>query len=267
MKYQNWMANKLTRQSFRRCNLNRYLSAIACTLTLSALSIPAYADDPSLSAPIEPATVEPATVEEATDESAPLNLSPEVIEQSPVLQRWLEEIPDVRADIRHDPSFVTRVQVGYSVFPSSAGTGGFVIALEDWFIGQTPLSVSADYQQNFQGDRQAYGTDLHYYLLPLGGYFNIAPTLGYRAARSADDYSVNGAHVGLRLRLVPSRTGAADLTLDQSWIVGDSEGLSITQLNVGYAITQQLRLSTDLEWQRSADAGDSRVGINLEWSP
>ena len=31
--------------------------------------------------------------------------------------------------------------------------------------------------------------------------------------------------IGVRLRLVPSRTGAADLTLDQSWIVGDSEGV------------------------------------------
>lgn len=199
--------------------------------------------------------------------NAPLNLTPEVIEQSPVLQRWLEAIPDVQADIRNDPSFITRVQAGYSYFPSSDGTGGFILGVEDWFVGDTPLTVSADYQQNFRGDRQAYGTDLHYYVLPLGGYFNVAPTLGYRYASAADDYQVSGANVGVRLRVVPTRTGAADLTLDQSWVVGDSERLSITHLNVGYAINQNLRLSTDLEWQRTADEGDSRVGINLEWSP
>lgn len=205
---------------------------------------------------------------------APLNLSPEVIDQSPVLQRWLEAVPDVRSDILNDPSFTTRIQAGYTFFPSSEGTGGFIIAVDDWFFGDTPLTVSADYQRNFERDgssaaannREAYGADLHYYLLPLGGYFNAAPILGYRSATSGDDYSVNGANVGVRLRLVPSRTGAADITLDQSWILGDSEGLSITQLNVGYAITQDLRLSTDLEWQSTADEGDSRVGVNLEWS-
>ena len=194
-----------------------------------------------------------------------LNLSPETIEQSPVLQRWLESVPNISEDIRNDPSFVTRVQAGYSYFPSSEGTSGFIVGVEDLFIGQTPLTVSADYQQNFEGDRQAYGADLHYYVLPLGGYVNLSPIVGYRYAKSGSDYSVGGANLGVRLRLVPSRTGAADLTVDQSWIVGDSEGLSITQVNVGYALYQNLRLSTDLEWQRTADEGDSRVGVNLEW--
>lgn len=208
-----------------------------------------------------------AEIEPAADSATPLNLTPEVIDQSPVLQLWLQEVPDIRAEIRSDPSFVTRLQAGYSTFPSSDGKGGFAVGIEDWFIGATPLTVSADYQQNFEGDRQAYGADLHYYVLPLGSYINVAPTLGYRHAKSADDYSVSGANVGLRLRFVPSRTGAADFTLDQSWIVGDSEKLSITQLNFGYAVSQNLRLSTDLEWQSTTDEGDSRVGISLEWLP
>ena len=38
-----------------------------------------------------------------------LDLSPEIVEESPVLQRWLEEVPDVLEDIRSDPSFRTRV--------------------------------------------------------------------------------------------------------------------------------------------------------------
>jgi hypothetical protein len=208
----------------------------------------------------------PAADSDADATAPPLNLAPELIDQSPVLQRWMQAVPDVRADIRRDPSFVTRFQAGYSFFPSSEGSSGFAVGVEDWFVGTTPLTVSADYQQNDEGTRQAYGADLHYYVLPLGDYFNVAPILGYRHAESGDDYSVSGANVGVRLRLVPSRTGAADITLDQSWIVGDSESLGITQLNVGYAMTQNLRLSTDLEWQRTADQGDSRVGLNLEWS-
>jgi len=241
-------------------------------LTVSAV---AYANPlPSLVGQqpvLEPPPTSPESPN-AEDPPAPLNLSPDVIEQSPVLQRWLEAVPDVRSDIRNDPSFTTRIQAGYTFFPSSDGTSGFIIAVDDWFLGDTPLTVSADYQQNFEGDRtasnrrEAYGADLHYYLLPLGGYFNASPILGYRSVTSGDDYRVNGANVGVRVRFVPSRTGAADITLDQSWVVGDSEGLSITQLNVGYAITQDLRLSTDLEWQSTADEGDSRVGVNLEWS-
>ena len=200
-----------------------------------------------------------------TDSDSELNLTPDVIEQSPVLQRWLESVPDISEDIRNDPSFVTRVQAGYSYFPSSDGTSGFAVGVEDIFFGDTPLTLSADYQQNFGGDRQAYGANLHYYVLPLGGYVNLSPIAGYRYARTDGDYSVGGANLGVRLRVVPSRTGTADITVDQSWIVGDSEGLSVTQVNVGYALYRNLRLSTDLEWQRTADEGDSRVGVNLEW--
>lgn len=202
-----------------------------------------------------------------SDSSGPsISLPADTIDQSPVLQRWLEGVPDVRQDIRNDPSFTTRIQAGYSFFPSSDSTSGFVVGVEDVFFGEMPLTLSADYQQNFRGDRTAYGADLHYYLLPLGGYFNVSPIAGYRYAEAGDDYQIGGAHLGVRARFVPSRTGAADITLDQSWIVGDSETLSLTQINVGYAITSDLRLSTDFEWQSSADSGDSRVGVNLEWS-
>lgn len=194
-----------------------------------------------------------------------LNLPPDVVEQSPVLQRWLNEVPDVADDIRHDPSFATRLQVGYTTFPSSSGTDGFAAGVEDIFLGQTPLTLSADYQQNFEGDRTAYGADLHYYVLPLGSYFNVSPIVGYRHAESGNNYNIDGANLGVRLRLIPSRTGAADVTLDQSWVVGDSESLTVTAINVGYAVTQDLRLSTDLEWQSTSNGGDSRVGINLEW--
>ncbi|MEL6938738.1 MAG: hypothetical protein AAFO84_06045 [Cyanobacteria bacterium J06598_1] len=199
-------------------------------------------------------------------DSDSLNLPTEVIEQSPVLQRWTDSVPNVQTDIRTDPSFKTRIQAGYTFFPSSDSTSGFVVSVEDVFLGKTPLTWSADYQQNFRGDRVAYGTDLHYYVLPLGGYFNLAPILGYRHAEAADDYRIDGVNMGVRFRFVPSRTGAADITLDQSWVVGDSESLTVTQLNFGYALTQNVRLSTDFEWQSIPDSGDSRVGLNLEWA-
>lgn len=235
------------------------LGCLAASCTTASLSAVAFADTTATDSAVD-------TSQRVPEPATPLNLTPEVIEQSPVLQRWIEEVPNVRDDIQNDPSFVTRLQVGYSFFPSSDGTSGFLIGVEDVFIRDTPLTVSADYQQNFEGDRQSFGTDLHYYVLPLGGYINVAPTVGYRHAASGDDYNIDGANLGVRLRFVPSRTGAADFTVDQSWVVGGSEGLSITQLNFGYAITQDLRLSTDLAWQSTADEGDSRVGINLEWA-
>jgi len=242
------------------------LSALASPLLKGATVLSQAEVSPEMSSP--EILIEPVPPREIDDDA--LNLTPDVIEQSPVLQRWIREVPDIRSDIRNDPSFVTRAYAGYSFFPSSESTSGFAAGVEDFFIADTALTLSADYQQNIDSSassrRQAYGADLHYYLFPLGDYFNIAPTLGYRYAESGNDYAVSGANIGVRLRFVPSRTGAADITLDQSWIVGDSEGLSITHFNVGYALTQDLRLSTDLEWQSTADEGDSRVGINLEWS-
>ncbi|MEL6856563.1 MAG: hypothetical protein AAFO83_15880 [Cyanobacteria bacterium J06607_13] len=246
------------------------LAAAACvaSFVLTASFPSTAADLPAINASDESDASDESSADGPAEEmpTAPLNLTPEVIEQSPVLQRWLESVPDIREDIRRDPSFVTRLQLGYSYFPSSDGAGGFFVGVEDLFIGQTPLTLSADYQQNFEGDRTAYGADLHYYLFSLGGYFNLSPILGYRHADAAEDYSIDGANVGFRIRVVPSRTGAADFTIDQSWIVGDSETLNVTHLNFGYAITQKLRLSTDLEWQSTSDEGDSRVGLNLEWA-
>ena len=81
------------------------------------------------------------STEAATPESNDsLNLTPEVIEQSPVLQRWQEAVPNVRADIQNDPSFKTRIYAGYSAFPSTEGKGGFAVGVEDWFVGDLPLT-------------------------------------------------------------------------------------------------------------------------------
>ena len=208
-----------------------------------------------------PATAQSVTPEDIGDR---LDIRDRLIEQSPTLQRWLKEVPDVLEDIRHDPSFKSRLRLGVTTFPSTDDAAGINFAVEDIFIDRTGLTISADYQSAFNGERAAFGADLHYFLLPLGNYVNLAPLVGYRYVQS-NDFNTDGLHLGLRLMLVFSRTGAGDISLSQSFISpGGSEEVGITSLSAGYAVTSQLRLSTDLEWQNSIEANDSRVGINLE---
>lgn len=196
-----------------------------------------------------------------------LNLSPEIIENSPVLQRWLQEVPNVLEEIRNEPSFRTRLRLGYSQFPSTDQAGGFNLGVEDVFIDSTGLTVSADYQASFNGEREALGADLRYYLRPLGSYVNVAPVVGYRYLETGN-YSTDGLKVGVRLLLALSRTGAADIAVTQSFVSpGSSEEVGITTLSLGYAVTSNLRLSTDIEKQNSREEKDSRVGIVLEWMP
>ncbi|MBD2109102.1 hypothetical protein H6F49_19270 [Nodosilinea sp. FACHB-13] len=194
----------------------------------------------------------------------PLDLDPAVIEGSPTLQRWLEDVPDVANEIRHRPSFRTRLRVGYAQFPSTGQVGGFGVAVEDVFVPGTGLSASIDYSRSWNGQRESYGGEARYYLLPLGGYFNIAPTVGYRSL-STPAYQTDGLDVGLRLMLVPSRGGGADLALSQRWVApGSEEEVGITSLAIGYAVTRQLRLGTDFQRQNSRFGQDSRVGVSLE---
>ena len=193
-----------------------------------------------------------------------LDIPEAVIKDSPTLQRWLKEVPDVLEEIKHDPSFKTRLVLGFTTFPSTDNAGGINLAVKDIFIGRTGLTISADYQFAFNGDRNAVGTDLHYFLLPLGNYVNIAPLVGYRYVQS-NDFNTDGLHLGLRLMLALSRTGAGDISIAQSFISpGGEEEVGITSLSAGYAILPTLRLSTDLEWQNSSENNDSRAGVNLE---
>ncbi|NER19745.1 MAG: hypothetical protein F6J96_03095 [Symploca sp. SIO1C2] len=204
---------------------------------------------------------------EETTEVQELDISPEIIENSPVLQEWLEEVPNVLEAIRHDPSFRTRLRLGYSQFPSTGQSAGFNVGVEDVFIGRTGLTVSGDYQASFNDEREAFGGELRYYVLPLGGYLNVAPVVGYRNLTTGE-FSTDGPNVGVRLLLVLSRSGAADVSLTQTFVSpGSSEEVGITTLSFGYAMTQNLRISTDLQKQNSIAEKDSRVGIVLEWMP
>jgi hypothetical protein len=197
----------------------------------------------------------------------PLDIPQKTIEDSPLLQRWLQEIPDISADIDSDPAFTTRVRLGYSLYPSSDDRSGFTIGIEDIFSDRTGLTFSADYSSDLDGDRTSVGGAFNYYLFPLGDYINIAPVVGYRYLQTGD-FDTNGINLGIKLKLNLSRTGAADISLTQSFIspTGDDE-IGITTLSIGYAITPHLRLATDIEKENSRSKKDSRIGILLEWIP
>lgn len=194
-----------------------------------------------------------------------LDISPEIIENSPVLQRWWRKVPNVLEDIQKDPSFTTRLRLGYSLFPSTDNASGLYLGVEDIFISRSGLTVSGDYQVAFNGKRETVGANVNYYLRPLGSYINIAPLLGYRYFQTGN-YSTDGVNVGAKLVLVLSRGGAADISITQSWISpGSKNEVGLTKLSFGYAVSPHLRLSTDIQQQNSPQDKDSSVGVIVEW--
>ena len=246
------------RASFR--NLYQILGAAIVSLGCWGYSLPTIASPQSVAqAPAQP---------EQNNRNPQIDISPEILNSSPVLQKWLKGIPDVSNDIRNDPSFRTRVKVGYSTYPSTGQAGGFHIAVDDVFFGNSGLSASANYDAAFSGsNRRAYGADVQYYLLPLGGYFNITPLVGFRHLET-DKYNRDGLNLGVKLMLVPSRGGGGDIAISQSWVgLGGNNETGLTTFSVGYALTNHLRISTDIQLQNAKENYDSRVGIGFEWMP
>jgi len=196
-----------------------------------------------------------------------LDLNPDIINHSPVLQRWQHQVPNVLEEIKNSPSFRTRIRLGYSHFSSTDQGGGWNIGIEDRLIGHTGLTMSGDYQKSFYSDRQGIGADLHYYLRPLGSYINIAPVLGYRHLET-DHYSASGINAGMRVLFVLSRGGAADVSFTQSWVTpATNTEVRLTTLSIGYAVTHNLRISNDIQKQHTREHQDNRVGVAVEWMP
>jgi hypothetical protein len=194
-----------------------------------------------------------------------IDIDPEIIKESPVLQRWLKQIPDVGAEIQNDPSFRPRVRVGYSQYPANGQAGGWDASVKEVLLDRSGIALNADYHG--RGNRSSYGVEANYYVLPLGGYFNVAPVVGYRKI-DTDAYQRDGVNVGAKILLVPSRGGGGDLALQQTWLkVGTAEEVGISSISTGYALTNQLRLSGEIQWQNSREIQESRVGIGLEWMP
>nr|MBA3923620.1 hypothetical protein [Nostocaceae cyanobacterium] len=54
----------------------------------------------------------------------------------------------------------------------------------------------------------------------------------------------------------------------QSWVSpGTDSEVGLTTLSAGYAVSHNLRLSTDIQKQNARLFKDSRVGLVLEWMP
>jgi hypothetical protein len=229
-------------------SITSYLLPIAhCLLTLASCSIPIDSARAETKIPTE------------------LNIPPAIIKDSPVLQKWIEEVPNVLEDINRDPSFRTHFDFSFTVFPSNDDLTGIKIAIEDVFLARTGFTISADYQTSFKESRVSTGTDLHYFLLPLGSSINLAPLVGYRYIQS-DDFERDGINLGLRLMLALSRTGAADIALSQSFInLGGDREVGLFSVAVGYSISPRIRLSTDWEIQNSQHNEDNSLSIGLQY--
>ncbi len=201
-----------------------------------------------------------------------LELPPEIIENSPVLQRWSDAVPDLGYDIRHDPSFKTRWRLGYGYFPANGDRSGISVGVEDLFIKPSfPVTFSAAGNTTFDGDRADFAARANYYLLPLGSRINIAPTVGYQTFSSENHnrkYDREGLEIGAKIQLNLSRSGASNITLSQQFVnlSGDQE-MGITTLSTGYAISKQWRIATEIQKHNSTAAKESRVGLFLEWMP
>jgi hypothetical protein len=209
----------------------------------------------------------PTPTENPTSNPKDIDIDPEILNSSPVLQKWMNGIPDVMSDIQNDPSFRTRIKFGYAQYPSTAQSGGFYGAVDDLFVGKSGLSVSANYDASSTGNRRTYGADAQYFLLPLGGYFNVTPLVGFRHLET-NKYSRDGLNLGVKLMLVPSRGGGGDISLSQSFVgLGGANETGLTTLSVGYALTNNFRISTDIQLQNAKENQDSRVGFGVEWMP
>jgi hypothetical protein len=177
------------------------------------------------------------------------------------LQRWLEKPPDLLEDIYHTPSFNTKLRVGLT---SRNNSFGVEAGVEDLFVGQSPLTVSGSYQNEFSGRESELQANFRYYVLPLGSYWNVAPIVGYRQFNQLDRPQISGVDVGLLGILVLSPNNS-DLRLSHTFTSPSNNlEMSTTALSTSYAITKNLRLGTKIEWRRSPLIYDSRVGFLFE---
>jgi len=190
-----------------------------------------------------------------------VDVDPQVIQDSPVLQRWLVSPPDLLQDIYYAPIFDTKFRVGMI---SRNNRLGLDVGIEDVFIASSPVTLSASYQTLFPTPESSFDLKARYYLLPLGYYVNIAPQVGYRQVNALDARSVSGLEVGLQGILVLSPR-SADLRFSHGFtnFATDSE-LSVTAVTASYALGRSLWVGSKIEWRRSPIQSDSRVGIMLE---
>jgi hypothetical protein len=193
--------------------------------------------------------------------SADLEIDRQIIDSSPVLRRWLDSPPDLLDDIYNSPSFDSKLRIGIT---SRNHSLGLELAAEDIFLGKSPVTFNVGLQTELSGRESEINANFRYYLLPLGSYWNVAPIVGYRQFNQFDRPQISGLDVGLQgvLTLSPQ---SSDLRLSHTFANPQTNlELSITTLSSSYALTNNLRLGTKIEWRRSPIIYDSRIGFSLE---
>lgn len=194
---------------------------------------------------------------------------PPQIQSSPTLKKWLQHVPNIQQEIAHDPSFRTRLRVGYARF-TQGNQDGILLGLEDLQVAKTPITLSASYSTS--ANLSSWGIDAQPYLFPLGSYINLAPVVGIRSITTQTTTQAStqttGLNLGAKLLLVPSRGGGADLTIQQTWAnLGTDQEVGIGKISVGYAIAPKLRIATDLERWQGRSIFETRASLLLEWMP
>ncbi|MCS6959018.1 MAG: hypothetical protein RMK91_03110 [Pseudanabaenaceae cyanobacterium SKYGB_i_bin29] len=177
-------------------------------------------------------------------------------QDSPLLRRWLQAPPNLWADIENSPSFPTKLRLHINSRDDNLGGG---IGVEDVFLGQSSITLSGGYERE-SPDRNSYHAHLRYYVLPLGGYINLAPQLGYRST-----LNTTGVDVGIQVVFALSPQ-SADLRLAQTFTTpGTTTELGTTTISASYALDRQLFLHSGIQWRRSPLYSDSLVRLGLEW--
>ncbi|MCY7323855.1 MAG: hypothetical protein LH660_19145 [Phormidesmis sp. CAN_BIN36] len=196
--------------------------------------------------------------------ASPLDLDPKTINDNPILHRWIDNVPNIAADIENDPNFRTRMGVQYLSVRSSHHAPSFNVSIKDLRLGHTHATINADFHIA-SNNYQTWGTDLHYYVYPPGSYINITPVAGYRNLKT-NFHSTSGTNLGFRLLLVLTRGGGADISFTQTWIApGSDEEAGLSTLSFGYALNKQVRLSTNLQRQNTKRGVNSHIGVGIEW--
>ena len=235
--------------------------------TLTAAALPQSnlsVSDLAQSSPKPPSpaqTSQPKSKPTLTEQAAEVGIEPALLENSPVLRRWLQSPPDLMQDIQHTPVFSPHIRTGIT---SRNNDLGVEASIEDVFVGQTPFTLSGSYQTEFAGREQSFALQMRYYTLPLGSYFNVAPTVGYRQINLTQQPQVSGVDLGLQGVLVLS-PHAADLRIGQTFTApGAATETGITTLAASYAITTTIRLHSRVEWRRNPGFYDQRFAMGFE---
>ena len=202
-----------------------------------------------------------------------------LVEASPTLRRWLQQPPNLLEEIRNQPLIPMRLQ-------ASIGTDSWSVGLEDVRLFDR-LTVSGDFQhrtdqyrtdqlgtdqlgtdQSGTTETQTYGSNLRYYLAPLGSQVNVSPLLGYRQLHQSDQGWGN-LQLGAHAVFIPA-PGAADLTVSYSWLTptdSDQPTSTLAQVTTAYTITPDLRVGARYRYEGNRLDQDATFGLIVEWIP